>query len=555
MSQITLNIIATDGTIHGQPHASFADTVVAALSAEPETLDDLRAAIARFEHHDRDCFGGFDKGLDHEPYDAGICYIDLTARLAAYESTYSQLSGSGRVSYHDGHCATRISLPYHVSEDWKFVDWVDEFEAFAAGRRRKRAAQPPLDARRVLYGPRLAEFLVKECFAARGGSVVETEYEFEWTPPADWEFRELTSRFEDEREPTVADAVAEIHARWLMTPRQDLAGRTPREVLLERRSQIARDLNDRCEAWTYLDKCPPPLNTESHAYKYGGFGSHENYTYYDLVRHLAWECWERIVTGNPGDGPVEVLLANEAERLHALGVDWLDTPSTELLVGESPAAVIEHERRRIPEAGTGHDAMVDEDCPCCQAMADMPGPFFWHLDGCNNDDDFAFSFHATREEWEEEQREWYEIERRHQAKKRDDDLFYADAFDDFGQDDDDEEWTPPKFHFSMFDPDSVLAVMQFGYDLAGLIAELQKSSETQPLADSLQRHFGNLRETVENKQSELREPVSDRFGEELLAVAAARTELAARCEQLAEQLKNLAESGAFDGPRWDEVPF
>jgi hypothetical protein len=547
MSQITLNIIAADGKIHGRPHASFANTIVAALSAEPETLDDLRAAIARFEHHDRDCFGGFYKGLDDEPYDAGICYIDLTARLVAYESTYSYLSSSGSVQYHDGQCATDISLPYHVSDDWKFVDWVDEFDAFAVGPRKKRAAQPPLDARKVLYGPRLAEFLVKECFAARGGTVGEDEA---WTPPAGWAFRELAGRFEDGESPRVADAVAEIHARWLMTPRKDLNGCTPREILLEKQDHISWDMQDRCEAWTYLDKCPPPLSRDSHAYKYGGFGSHENYVYYEIVRFLAWECWERVVNGNPGDGPIEVLMANEAERLHALGLRWLDEPNAEL--SGVPAQIIENERRRIPEAGSGHDAMVDEDCPCCQAMADMPGPFFWHLDGCNNDDDFAFSFHATREEWEEERREWDEIDRRHEARKRDD-LFYADAYD--FDDDDEEDWTPPKFHFSTFDPDSVLAVMQFGYDLAELIAELQKSTETHLLAESLQRQFGNLRETIENKQRELREPVTDRFGEELLATAAARTDLAAKCEHLADQLTTLAKCGAFDGPRWTDVPF
>jgi hypothetical protein len=554
MSQITLNIIAADVTIHGQPHASFGDTVVAALSAEPETLDDLRTAIARFEHHDRDCFGGFHNGFDHEPYDAGICYIDLTARLVAYESTYSHLSSRGSVRYHDGNCATRKSLPYHVSDDWEFSRWVESFEPFANDRRRKRAARPPLDARKLLYGPRLAEFLVKECFAARGGTIADDDVRT-WSPPAGWDFRELAARFKDGRSPTVADAVAEIHARWLLTPRKDLAGCTPRELLLEKQDHLSGDMQDRCEAWSMLDRCPPPLSTDSHAYRFAGFGSHENYVYYELVRDLLWECWERVVDGHPGDGPVEVQMANEAERLHACGLRWLDQPNSEL--SGIPSQIIENERRRIPEAGTGHDAMVDEDCPCCQAMAEMPGPFFWHLDGCNNDDDFAFSFHATREEWEDEQREWYEIDRRHLAKKRDDDLFYSGAFDDFGHedDDDDDEWTPPKFHFSTFDPNSVLAVMQFGYDLAGLIAELQKSSDSQPLADSLQRHFGNLRETVENKQSELREPVTDRFGEELLVVAATRTDLAARCDHLAEQLKNLAASGAFDGPRWDEVPF
>lgn len=39
------------------------------------------------------------------------------------------------------------------------------------------------------------------------------------------------------------------------------------------------------------------------------------------------------------------------------------------------------------------------------------GPGVWYLDGCNMDEGFVFSFHRTREEWEEEERrrrEFYE---------------------------------------------------------------------------------------------------------------------------------------------------
>jgi hypothetical protein len=57
--------------------------------------------------------------------------------------------------------------------------------------------------------------------------------------------------------------------------------------------------------------------------------------------------------------------------------------------------------------------VVDEDCPTCQMMADEMsldfGPGFWHLDGCNIDDDFVFSFSRTREEWEAERRRMEEF--------------------------------------------------------------------------------------------------------------------------------------------------
>ena len=49
-------------------------------------------------------------------------------------------------------------------------------------------------------------------------------------------------------------------------------------------------------------------------------------------------------------------------------------------------------------AGHG-EAMVSNDCPLCQMAAEFSGPMFWHLDGCNNDNDFPFSVYCrTRRE-------------------------------------------------------------------------------------------------------------------------------------------------------------
>ncbi len=58
---------------------------------------------------------------------------------------------------------------------------------------------------------------------------------------------------------------------------------------------------------------------------------------------------------------------------------------------------------RLPWLSSDEDSPFEEDCPCCQAIANGSfGPGFWHLDGCNMDQDFAFSFCPTQEEWEEE---------------------------------------------------------------------------------------------------------------------------------------------------------
>jgi len=70
----------------------------------------------------------------------------------------------------------------------------------------------------------------------------------------------------------------------------------------------------------------------------------------------------------------------------------------------------------MPLAMSGKDAVIDDDCPVCQAMAEDLGPYFWHLDGSSMDDQFEFSFHQTIEDWEAERREWEEFSREYNRK-------------------------------------------------------------------------------------------------------------------------------------------
>lgn len=53
--------------------------------------------------------------------------------------------------------------------------------------------------------------------------------------------------------------------------------------------------------------------------------------------------------------------------------------------------------------------VIDEDCPLCKMMGDASESgleiTFSHFDGSHMEDEFAFSWFATLEEWEQEQRE------------------------------------------------------------------------------------------------------------------------------------------------------
>jgi len=365
MSELRINILDASRAINGTLHGSLADSILAGLAAEPETIEELEHAMARFTKPAGDSrfLADFSDGVNPEPWDAGILFVDLAARVLAAESSYSLLMPEGEIQYHNGRELTETRLPYRVPHDWLFLSSVVEYRAVAGQRRAERADVPPLDSRRVLYGA-LAEFVANECRAARASNK--------------------------------EDPVREIHAKWLMTPREDLRGLPPREILLMKQEDIDFDLQARETQWSRLKEPAPCLKKDSHAYRFAGFGTHEIVIYYDLVRMLIENCWKRMQEQR------DVSMPDEISRLDQVKAEWMDSPDPEY-DGKSPSCLIEYERIRLPWVSSEDEFQFEDDCPLCQEMANGGfGPGFWHLDGCNMDDDFAFSFCRTPEEWEEQ---------------------------------------------------------------------------------------------------------------------------------------------------------
>jgi hypothetical protein len=226
----------------------------------------------------------------------------------------------------------------------------------------------------------------------------------------------------DNREelPELIDGRArEIHARWLTTPRADLRGQAPRDVLLARREFVDLDLQSRELQWSLLLEAPPCLARESHAYRFGGFGMHENVMYYDLVRHLICRAIEFHRSGNSeeiklGFPAAQDDLESQIVRLEQIKQTWLETPGSDS-GGRAPVNIIESERHRLPLAMPPSDMIIDDDCPLCVMSAQEAAAGisigFEHFDGSHMDDDFAFSFFKTREEWQEEKRRMEEFDR------------------------------------------------------------------------------------------------------------------------------------------------
>lgn len=393
MSELKLNLIDEKTVLHGTIHGSVADRTVAALSAEPETIAELAAALARYIKplDDSSPFQWFcsAKEIDAERWDAGIMVIDLASRIVAAESSYSQPQPEGQVHYHNGTESTEIPVLYRLSEDWLFVHSVEAYQWSHERRRDERLAQPPLDVRAVLYGRPLLEFLLSECEKI--------------------EVSEVTGKSDDSDDDTLSPEIAAIHSRWLTTPRDDLRGQLPRDLMLAKQDFINFDLHTRSLQWSWQGEGPPCLSQDSFAYRYAGFGTHEWVIYYDLIRHLLHTLWSAPTSRRFGrGGGLSPRPAPETQltQLEELKSSWLEQPQPEY-GGRIPAVLIENERKRLPIALRPRDMIIDDDCPVCQMFGDETSPLgmgvgFWGLDGCNMDDDFVFSSCRTREEWEAE---------------------------------------------------------------------------------------------------------------------------------------------------------
>jgi hypothetical protein len=413
MSEVRLNLIDSQHILIGTIHGSVVDACVAALSAEPETIAELGSALARFQKplDSRSPFAWFHRSdtIDERPWDAGIVIIDLAARIVAYESTYSHPGPRGSVRYHDGSSETDISVVYQVPDDWIFLDEIEQYLCRHQERTELRAAIPPLDTRAILYGRPLLEFIVN----AMGEAFISQPL----NPPVDHS-NDLSSAQlceQSHHDQVMRETVSAIHARWLLTPREDLRGISPRDVLLAKQEFIDFDLDSREMQWSLLREEPPCLSTDSFAFRFGGYGTHEWVLYYDLVRHLLWNAMLPNIAINNKDQASHGADQVDAEiaRLEQCKTDWLEQPQPE--IDDIPAVYIEKERKRLPLAMSGRDMVVDETCPTCQMMAKDLEIGFCHLDGCNMENDFAFSHFKTRDEWEAEQRLWEDLANDHKT--------------------------------------------------------------------------------------------------------------------------------------------
>lgn len=300
------------------------------------------------------------------------------------------------------HCPLSVHLP----------PWWELHEGAApdavTGPRQSPINKPHVD-REVLYGDAMLSDI-----AAR---VLETVASDAWRESEAAEDRKARYPF------TIS-----VHRDWLMTPREDLGGRMPRELL-----HGAKEWNDQvtwAQRMRFEDGGPMIAAPDDwEGLETAPMGSQEMCLYFDLCREVIDAAWFFLTdrrelsdasAETEPDGLRRDATTDELTQfLRDVKDDWL---SSSLEGGSPPSFIIECDRRRVPRgAGVpieGIDAVqseqhiVDCDCPLCEMMADgMFGVGFTSIDGhhLELDEEFAFSMHETREAWEEQQREYAEF--------------------------------------------------------------------------------------------------------------------------------------------------
>jgi hypothetical protein len=417
MSEIKLNLIDSQRILHGTIHGSIGDRAVAALTAEPETIAELELALERYEKPSADegFFSSFSKceSIDEELWDAGLMIIDLPARLVAVVSSYSRPSEEGEVEFHDGESTTGVRVPYRVSSDWRFLYSIEEYNYLRNERAATRTPTLALDARIVLYGRELLEFIAQETMKLMRSDGSQSICE---TMLANPRIEESANRSSSEADASDFNAdrfinenlerenwPSQIHAQWLSTPREELHNQSPRELMLTKQDFIDFDLHTRELQWSFLHEGPPCLPLDSRAYRCAAFGTHEWVIYYDLVRYLICSAFA-LHSSFAGE---ELIV-----KLEEVMTKWLETPNDDY-DKRTPANLLESERKRLPIAMSPKEMVVSDDCPICRMMAEdmelMHEVGFWHLDASHIEDDFVFSTFMRHAEWEADRLRWQEF--------------------------------------------------------------------------------------------------------------------------------------------------
>lgn len=310
MTQSSLALIDDHCELQCVVPNTFLHAVVAALAAEPETIDELELALTRYiKVPTGSQIISALPGYLSTGSQLDFAIFDLKNKIVASTGALSQ---SGYVNYHDFLTPTDLRFPYLISDDWFFTASIIEYESMRKQCEQTTTCVSLIDIRAVLYGPALLHFISEEC-------------------------NRVTTL---QKQPEACLAI--IKSGWLSRPRNDLAGKSPRQVLLEKRDFIDTDLNAREWQWKIQGFIPACLPSDSSAYRYAGFGSIECLVYCEMLDYLILAALE-----NASSHQTRAEFDATDQWLANLQTRWLNTSDSNH-GSRVPAKVIDRERKRLP---------------------------------------------------------------------------------------------------------------------------------------------------------------------------------------------------------------
>jgi hypothetical protein len=313
-------------------------------------------------------------------------------------------------------------LAVHLPPWWELHESADASHVLAE---RVSPIEIPHAERTVLYGrPMLEDLAARMIRISTEGRLPCCQQQ-----PGD-DRQDRNDRNDRQFASAVYPLTVEVHREWLMTPRGDLKGRKPRDLLhgAHRWSDavIEGQRQRHMKEGTFI-ACPNDVQ----GYDTAPMGREEMIIYFDLCRHLIETGWHWCCSRTGQDGWQQELNRMEilVDDLEAARDVWLQEPYEG---GSPPQFIIDCSRRRVPRAVNapiiGMDQREEEpphidcDCPICEMVhLGFLGVTFTGLDGhhLELDDEYAFSTEQYYEEWQNARCSWDEADE--EADEDDDD--------------------------------------------------------------------------------------------------------------------------------------
>ncbi|MEO8494644.1 MAG: hypothetical protein ABI614_06215 [Planctomycetota bacterium] len=375
-------------------------------------------------------------------------------------------------------------LPFRLPPWWELHEQVD---ANCVDQARQSPICVPRTNRDLLFGAAMIEDL-----AARILDVAQ---------------RDRLPRAAEDRETSNARyaLTIEVHRDWLMTPREDLEGRKPRDLL--HGAHAWSDAIISGQRMRFEDGAPMIAAPDDVVgYAEAPMGREEMIIYFDLCREVIEAGWfwcdrELNSAGSAPHPPNLELIGRLGELLADVRDSWLRQPFEG---GAPPSFIIECSRRRVPRGASvpifgmndreSEQHLPDCDCPICDMMqSGMFGVGFTSLDGhhLDLDDEFAFSTHELHEDWEREQREFKQQSAEFNRKWAEREAKIAAG--EIVEDEFASAWSNPMAEGTI--PGDPLGHLKLSFRLAEIIGDLECASAPNEIIKDLNVSFREYRES------------------------------------------------------------